>query len=120
MYHPSNVPSLHVNNGSNDNNGVEGAVQEAVKEGTSGLDEAASLLQTLVCTLGIHDEAFSRAEVLINGACFPQWHVATGSRMKIIATNAEFPPRVFRSHSNGQHQGIFGRRMSCKAQHPFN
>ena len=111
--------TVHYSDRNDTNKGVKGAIREALGGGISAVDAGSDYPQTRIWTLGVHDEAFSKADVLINGPLFPLGHLATGAKLKITSANVNSPRHLFRSHSSGQREGIFGRRMSCKNYRSF-
>lgn len=77
---------------------VEVKVQEhSTSPRSIGFSRAAPALQvTLACTLGVHDEAFSKEEVLVNSSLFPPGSLAIGTALRITALEADSPSRSFK------------------------
>lgn len=57
----------------------------------------------VVCTLRIHDDVFSKENVLMNLSLFAQGSVAAGSRMRVITLEPEFPRSSFEARRDGRH-----------------
>ncbi|MCJ1404520.1 vacuolar membrane-associated protein iml1 [Xylographa trunciseda] len=50
----------------------------------------------LVCTLGIHDDSFSKHEVLLNASLFPLGGIPVGTPVQLRALETESPSRSFK------------------------
>ncbi|MCJ1477617.1 vacuolar membrane-associated protein iml1 [Lambiella insularis] len=75
---------------------------------------ATDLHVSLVCTLGIHDEAFSKEEVLVNLTLFDPGSLAVGTPIRMTALEADSPRRSFkhygaRGSSADQKERVFAK-----------
>ena len=62
------------------------------------------------CSLGLHDEAYSKDDVLVNPALFAGQQVHLGVRMRITALETESPTMAMKRHHSGYL--AYGRRSS--------
>ena len=51
---------------------------------------------SLVCTLGIHDNGFSKDEILVNASLFPFGEIPVGSPMQLLTLEQESPSGSFK------------------------
>ncbi|MCJ1390928.1 vacuolar membrane-associated protein iml1 [Xylographa bjoerkii] len=51
---------------------------------------------SLVCTLGIHDDGFSKDEVLLNASLFPLGGIPVGTPVQLLALKTQSPSRSFK------------------------
>lgn len=78
----------------------------------------------IVCTLGIHDELFSKDEVLLNFSLFDTSRIAVGTPIRMTALEADSPSRSSkhygaRGSSAEQKQRVFGSHLimaPCRIQ----
>ena len=61
------------------------------------------------CSLGLHDEAYSKDDVLVNPTLFTGQQVPSGVRMRITALETESPTMAMKRHHSG-----YGRRSSSE------
>ncbi|MCJ1250296.1 vacuolar membrane-associated protein iml1 [Trapelia coarctata] len=73
---------------------------------------------TVVCSLGVHDEAFSTDDVLVSPSLFKPKKVPIGTPMRIVAPVADSPDSSssFRRHGKGGRFGPPSRRSSARLQ----
>jgi len=73
---------------------------------------------TVICSLGVHDEAFSTDDVLLSPSIFQPKKVPIGTPMRIIAPVADSPDSSssFRRHGKGGRFAAPSRRSSTKLQ----
>ena len=68
----------------------------------------------LVCSLGTHDESFAKNDVLVNNSMFPLQSISSGTKLRIVALEADSPDTRFKRHGKGGRFGPFGRHTSGK------
>ena len=69
---------------------------------TSPWIEHHASLEKVICTLGLHDEAFAKDDVLVNPSLFAGQNVVVGTRMRIMALEMESPTMHPRRRSSGR------------------
>ena len=74
--------------------------------------DGGSLPLALVCTLGIHDEAFSKDHVLVNPSIFVERRVPLGTCLQIISLEVDSPRLNYKRYDSDEHGFADGRRLS--------
>lgn len=74
---------------------------------------APDLPRTYSCTLGIHDDAFSKLEVLLNTDLLTSCNVLPGKRLRISSSHVESPRQVFKKRTDSNPTIGISRRTSC-------
>lgn len=105
-----------VSNGDSIQHGIEGAVQDAVRDPISVLTEVPEPPSPITCTLGIHDEAFSKLDVLVNSSKFPSCDLSPGTRLRVVSLDVDSPRHTLKHYGSASHGAGTGRRMSTKHQ----
>ena len=69
------------------------------------------------CSLGLHDEGFSKDDVLVNQSLFAGQNVASGVRMRVTALETESPTMAMKRGQSGYFS--YGRRSSSNYHSRF-
>ena len=91
-----------------------------MRHGIAVPSDRPTILAPHVCTLGVHDDAFSKLDVLVNAAALPSTNIQPGTRLRIATHDVESPRQSFkRRHSEhgrpGQHRRNSARHQDAKA-----
>ena len=70
-----------------------------------------SFSTSLVCSLGVHEEAFSKEDALLDVSLFPQGTVRVGDHIRIVACETGSPFHGIRRHEIGQQDATHRRRL---------
>jgi hypothetical protein len=81
------------NGSSSDGSTIQSALQDAVQENVSDIGATLTVPIPRTCTLHLHDDAFSKVEVLVNPQVFPSWKIKVGTRIRIAAIEDGSPQR---------------------------
>jgi len=96
--------------------GARASVRDNASSPVNSDVDPQSLHITVVCSLGVHDEAFSTEDILVSPSVFKPKKVSIGTPMRIVAPMSESPDSSssFRRHGNGGRFGAPSKRSSAK------
>ena len=102
------------NGASSGDDTIQNALQDAVQEHLSDAGESLITPTPRVCTLGFHDDSFSKLEALVNSRVFPSWNVGAGTKIRIVALGEESARHRSRKHGESQYSS--GRQRASTRQ----
>ena len=113
QFHSSQLHQAHTRPPENIGDGEDSLNSEHSVSNKDHLhDESEEASSHLVASIGIHDEAFSKEDALLNVQFFPSGAITTGDRVRIVALNTDSPTNGFKHPKDGYHSARNSRRSS--------